>query len=243
MYRVVDILKSQRASVAQIALVLPTGDNSAAGMLVDSTLVGSVPPASQSESTMINRRFALLLAVTALIPIFCSAQLLPGGPTEDSVASLIMAWRWESNDGKSTIDVSSSNLMLFDGKLYDFELFGGALKFLAGGKSVPYRYDGASDRLTLEFPDAPPLDYHRTIQSVLTRRGTGSCPRRPSSSSAGSARMSGVPVTPSRSRRRLTFMQIPNSILGPEGLHSPAEPLVGLAPRQPLGQCWCMGMW
>ncbi len=122
------------------------------------------------------RWFACLLAVTLLIPYLGFTQSMPSDAVGAPAASYIMAWRWESADGKSTLDVSSSSLLLFEGKLYDYDLSGGALRFLAGGTTVPYRYDPATDRLTLQFADTAQVEYHRTIQSVLARRGTRRLP-------------------------------------------------------------------
>ncbi len=119
-----------------------------------------------------------LLAMIFLFPVFCPAQPLPDQSVIANVDSLIMGWRWQSSDGRSSIDVSSSGFMLFDGKLYDFELSGGALRFIGSGDSIPYLYDAVSERLTLELPDGPPTDYHRTIQSVLARRGTRRLPEK-----------------------------------------------------------------
>ena len=91
------------------------------------------------------RWFACLLTVILLKPYFGFAQLMPSDAVGAPAASYLMAWRWESADGKSTLDISSSNLMLFEGKLYDYELSGGAIRFLSGGTTVPYRYDPATD--------------------------------------------------------------------------------------------------
>jgi hypothetical protein len=124
------------------------------------------------------RRSASIFAVALLLPLLCPAQPLPGGPADDSLASYLKEWRWESPDGKSTIDVSSSSLMLFDGNLYDCELSGGILRFLSGGKTVPYLYDAATDHVTFNFADSARIEYHRTIQSVYARRGTRRLPEK-----------------------------------------------------------------
>ena len=119
-----------------------------------------------------------LLAGIFLFPVFCLAQPLPDQSVDANVDSLIMGWRWQSSDGGSSIDVSSSSFILFDGRLYDFDLSDGALRFIGSGDSIPYRYDATGERLTLEPPDGPPTDYRRTIQSVLARRGTRRLPEK-----------------------------------------------------------------
>src|SRR5512146_165615 len=128
---------------------------------------------------MKNRWFTCLLAITLVYPVLCYAQPSSVSPAEDSsLASYIKGWRWESEDGRSAIDASSSSLLLFEGRLYDYDLSGGAFRFVAGGSSVPYRYDPATDRLTLDFADTAEVEYHRTIQSVLARRGTRRLPEK-----------------------------------------------------------------
>ena len=125
---------------------------------------------------MYHRWFFCLLAITVLLPLISSAQPLPGSPADDSLASYVRAWRWESTDGRSAIDASSSSLILFDGNLYDYELSSSTLRFLSGGRAVPYSYDPANDRLTLDFADTARIEYHRSIQSILARRGTRRLP-------------------------------------------------------------------
>lgn len=127
---------------------------------------------------MSHRWFITLFAIALLIPPYSYAQTSAQAPADDSLGSYIRAWRWESVDGKSAIDVSSSSLILFDGNLYDYDLSGGALRFVSGGRTVPYHYDPATDRLTFDFADTLRIEYHRTIQSVLARRGTRRLPEK-----------------------------------------------------------------
>jgi uncharacterized membrane protein YgcG len=127
---------------------------------------------------MNSRLSAPLLATLFLVAALCPMHPALSQLADDELASMIMEWRWESDDGYSTIDVSSSNAMLFEGKLYEFELYQQAFRFLDGGSSIPYRYDRVRDRLTLEFPEGPPLEYQRTIPSVMARRGTRRIPER-----------------------------------------------------------------
>jgi hypothetical protein len=122
------------------------------------------------------RWFTCLLALVLSFPFLSSAQYSLASPDDVSDASYVKAWRWESADSKSTIDVSSSSLVLFDCKLYDYDLTDHALTFTSGGDSVPYRYDPGTDLLTCEFGDSATVEYHRTIQSVLARRGTRRLP-------------------------------------------------------------------
>ncbi len=110
--------------------------------------------------------------VTSCLLILFSAQVVSAQPTNPT-DSLIQMWRWESEDGYSTIDVCSPRLVLFEGNALEFELFNSALYFIGSRTSIPYHYDEAHARLTLIFPEGPALEYHRVIPSVYLRRLTG----------------------------------------------------------------------
>ncbi len=107
----------------------------------------------------------------ACLLILLSAQFTCAQPLV-LADSLIQMWRWESDDGYSTIDVCSSHLLLFEGNPYEFRLSNGAFYFIGGRASIPFRYDAEDARLTLFFPEGGPLEYHRAIGSVYLRRLT-----------------------------------------------------------------------
>ena len=108
--------------------------------------------------------------VFCLLVLF-SARGLCAQP-ESPADSIIQMWRWESEDGYSSIDVCSPHLVLLEGTAYEFELYNGAFWFPAGRRTIPYRYDEIRSRLTLIFPEGPPLEYHPVLSSVYLRRIT-----------------------------------------------------------------------
>lgn len=148
------------------------------------------------------RRSASIFALAFLLPLLCPAQPLPGGPADDSLASYLKEWRWESPDGRSALDVSSSGLMLFDGNLYDYELSGGGLRFLSGGKPFPIFIIPRQIMLHSILRTLHALSIIARFNRCMRGGGPGGCLRRPSSFLAGTPQVSGASRMAPRNKRR-----------------------------------------